>query len=119
MCRALEDPSLTVVGHMTGRLLLARDGYAIDQHEVIRQAAKHRVAIEINANPRRLDLDWRLVGFALEQGCKITIGPDAHIIEGLDDTLYGLRMARKGGATARDILNCISAEEFLKYARRT
>lgn len=117
ICRALENPHTTVLGHMSGRLLLARDSYAIDQQEVIRQAARLKVAIEINANPWRLDVDWRLIHFALDQGCKLTIGPDAHAMDGLDDTAYGVAMARKGWATSKDVLNCLSAEEFLAFAR--
>ena len=116
ICRALEDPSVTILGHMTGRLLLQRDGYPVDQQAVIRQAAKMGVAIEINANPRRLDVDWRLVKYALDQGCWLSIGPDAHVINGLYDTWFGVQMARKGWATRDRILNCLSAEEFLAFA---
>lgn len=113
---ALEDPSVTILGHMTGRLLLQRDGYPCDQQAIIRAAAQAGVAIEINANPRRLDLDWRLVKFALDQGCWLSIGPDAHVIAGLDDTWFGVQMARKGWATRDHVLNCLSADEFLAFA---
>jgi DNA polymerase (family 10) len=114
--RALDNPATTVLGHMTGRILLAREGYAVDQREVIRHAARVRVAIEINANPYRLDVDWRLIHFALEQGCKLTIGPDAHAMDGLGDAHYGIAMARKGWATADDVLNCLDVDAFLRVA---
>lgn len=115
--RAMENPHTTVLGHMTGRLLLQRDAYAVDQREIIRAAARLGVAIEINANPRRLDLDWRLVHFAIEQGCRLSIGPDAHIMAGLEDTEYGLLMARKGWVESQHLVNCLTAQEFLHFAR--
>lgn len=115
--RALENPHTTILGHMTGRLLLQRDGFAIDQKEILRHAAQQGVAIEINGNPRRLDVDWRLLRYAVEQGCRITLGPDAHVMEGLEDTRYALAMARKGWLTKADILNCLSVEDFLSFAR--
>ncbi len=118
VCRALEHPHTTILGHMTGRLLLIREGYQIDHQEVIKAAAKNNVAIEINGNPRRLDIDWRRVGYALEQGCMISIGPDAHVMEGLDDTHYGIGIGRKGWLTADRCLNSFSADEFLKFAKK-
>jgi len=116
--RALEHPATTVLGHMTGRLLLARDGFDIDQKEVIRAAARHGVAIEINANPWRLDIDWRLIRFAVEQGCRLCVGPDAHAMDGLSDTRFGIAMAHKGWLTADDLLNTLSADDFLAFARK-
>ncbi len=115
--KALEHPCATILGHATGRLLLARDGFPLDQHAAIRHAAKTGAAIEINANPRRLDMDWRLIPYAMEQGVPITIGPDAHRIEGLDDIQFGIAMARKGWLGKRDVLNCLSAEKFLKFVK--
>lgn len=115
--RAVEHPRTTILGHMTGRLLLKRDGYAVRQKEIIEACARAGTIVEINANPHRLDLDWRLVRFALECGCLLSIGPDAHEISGLDDLRYGLGIARKGWATADRVVNCWSAEKFLEYAR--
>lgn len=116
--RAIDNPHTTIIGHPTGRLVLARDPYPVDQHEIIRAAAAAGVAIEINANPSRLDLDWRLVHFAIDQGCRLTIGPDAHSMDGLEDVEYGLLTARKGWATPDVLLNCLSVDDFLAFARR-
>lgn len=115
--KAIENPHTTVLGHLTGRLLLAREGYAIDQKAIIRAAAQAGVAIEINANPMRLDLDWRLVHYAVEQGCRLCISPDAHVINGLMDYEFGIWMALKGWAEPKHLLNCLSADEFLAFAR--
>ncbi|MCC6548140.1 DNA polymerase/3'-5' exonuclease PolX [Candidatus Sumerlaeota bacterium] len=116
ICRAIENPHTTVLGHMTGRQLLIRDGYHVDQKAVIRCAAENRVAIEINGNPRRLDMDWRLIRFALDLGCKLTIGPDAHSLSGLNDAEYAMAMLRKAWATSSDVLNCLGVDEFLAHA---
>jgi len=116
LCRAADNPHTTVLGHLTGRLILAREGYACDQREILRVAGRRGIAVEINANAYRLDLDWRLVRYAVEHGCKVCISPDAHALAGLDDTRYGLAMARKGWCRAEDVLNCLSADEFLRFA---
>jgi DNA polymerase (family 10) len=117
--RALDDPHLTILGHPTGRLLLTRDPYAIDLHQVIVRAAERGVAIEINADPQRLDLDWRLCREARDAGVAITIGPDAHALAGLQNVDFGVGIARKGWLEPRDILNTRDAEGFLEYAKRT
>ncbi|MCC7390762.1 PHP domain-containing protein, partial [Candidatus Sumerlaeota bacterium] len=116
ICRAIENPHTTVLGHMTGRQLLIRDGYRVDQKAVIRCAAENNVAIEINGNPRRLDMDWRFLRYALDLGCKLTVGPDAHSIDGLNDAEYAVAILRKGWATKDDVLNCLGVEEFLAFA---
>ncbi len=115
--RALDSPYLTILGHPTGRLLLSRDPYAIDLEQVFRKAAANRVAIEINADPHRLDLDWRVVGRARELGVMISIGSDAHSRAGIGNMPFGVGIARKGGLTRADVLNTRSAEEFLQFAR--
>jgi len=115
--RAMDDPHLTVLGHPTGRLLLARDPYAIDMHAVIARAAERGVAIEINGDPHRLDLDWRLCAEARAAGVKIVIGADAHSLAGLENAEWGLGIARKGGLESGDILNTLDAEGFLDHAR--
>ncbi len=116
--RAMDDPHLTVLGHPTGRLLLARDPYAIDVHAVIARAAERGVAIEINGDPHRLDLDWRLCTEARDAGVAIAIGADAHSLAGLENAEWGLGIARKGGLEAKDVLNSLDAEGFLDHARK-
>jgi len=114
--RALDSPYLTILGHPTGRLLLSRDPYAIDLEQVFRKAAAHGVALEINADPHRLDLDWRVVGRARELGVMISIGSDAHSRAGIANMPFGVGIARKGGLTRADVLNTRPAEEFLAFA---
>ncbi|HEU5173347.1 MAG TPA: DNA polymerase/3'-5' exonuclease PolX [Gemmatimonadaceae bacterium] len=115
---ALDSPWLTILGHPTGRLLLSREPYAIDVDAVLERAAANGVAVEINADPHRLDLDWRYVRGALARGVTIEIGPDAHSPRGLDYTAYGVGMARKGWVTADDVLNARSVEEVSSFARK-
>ena len=119
--RALDDPHLTILGHPTGRLLLSRDPYPCDVDAVLQKARAVGVAVEINADPHRLDLDWRLVRRALDLGVTLSIGADAHGATGIDNVEFGLAMARKGWATPDRILNTLSAEAFLDHAaqRRT
>ena len=112
---AIENPYTTILGHPTGRLLLRREGYPIDHKMVIDHCAKHNVVIEINANPWRLDLDWRWVHYALEQGVKLAINPDAREMDGYQHMYYGLLAGRKGGLTADMTFNALSAEEIGKY----
>lgn len=104
--RAIEHPATTMLGHPTGRLLLRREPYKIDLPKVIDAAIANRVIIEINANPRRLDLDWRLWRRAAGRGLMCAINPDAHRTEGLAHYEAGLNVARKGGLEAGQILNC-------------
>lgn len=112
LLKAIENPYTTILGHPTGRLLLRREGYPIDYEEIIAACAEHRVVIEINANPWRLDLDWRWVHRAVEAGCLLSINPDAHETDGLYDMRYGLPIARKGGAESRHILNTFSLADI-------
>jgi DNA polymerase (family 10) len=116
--RALANPFVTMLGHPTGRLLLSREGYRIDMKRVIEAAQEHGKAIEINANPHRLDLDWRLCRDAKAQGVKVSINPDAHDAEGLEDVPFGVNVARKGGLTASDVVNTLGPEEILPALRR-
>jgi len=113
---ALDDPRLTVLGHPTGRLLLTREPYAVDMEAVIAKAADVHAAIELNADPRRLDLDWRLCREAKRRGVTIEIGPDAHSTQGLDNVAIGVGIARKGWLEATDILNARSADDVLAFA---
>ena len=112
---AIENPYTTLLGHPTGRLLLRREGYPIDHKMVIDHCAKYNVVIEINANPWRLDLDWRWVNYAIAQGVKLSINPDAHQMEGYHDMQYGLLAGRKGGLTANMTFNALSVEQIDQY----
>ncbi len=114
--RAMDDPHLTILGHPTGRLLLGRDPYALDVGAVIARAAERGVAIEINGDPQRLDLDWRRCREARDAGVTISIGSDAHGLAGIGNMDFGVGVARKGWLEAKDILNTLGAEEFLKHA---
>ena len=111
--KAVSHPACRVLGHPTGRLLLVRPGYSLDLERVLQACAEHGVAVEINASPYRLDLDWQWAGRALELGLKLVVNPDAHSTEGLDDVRWGLSVARKAGATAADLVNCAPIKDFL------
>src|SRR5690606_22150015 len=113
--RAMDNPQLTFLGHPTGRLLLSRRGYEIDIGAVIEVAAERGVAIEINSNPWRLDMDWRHWREAKERGVKTALNPDAHGVEGLDDVAYGVTVARKGWLTAEDVVNAWPLEEVARF----
>jgi DNA polymerase (family 10) len=115
--RAMDDPRLTILGHPTGRLLLTREPYAIDLEAVIEKAADTGAAIELNADPHRLDMDWRHCRMAKEMGVPIEIGPDAHSEAGLDYMELGIGIARKGWLESGDILNARSARDVVKFAR--
>lgn len=108
--RAIENPHTTILGHPTGRLLLSREGYPLDWDAVFDACVRCGVAIELNANPYRLDLDWTLIPEATRRGIRISINPDAHSKEGIHDTRYGVLAARKGGLTAQQ---CFNAQDFL------
>lgn len=115
LIRAIQNPYTTILGHPTGRLLLRREGYPIDHRQVIDACAAHDVLIEINANPWRLDLDWRWVRYALERGVKLSINPDAHEMEGYADMKYGVLVGRKGGLTREMTFNSLKSEEIAAY----
>ncbi|MEO6748628.1 MAG: DNA polymerase/3'-5' exonuclease PolX [Casimicrobiaceae bacterium] len=117
VCRAMTSPYLTILGHPTGRLLLSREAYALDLDAVFRAAAEHHVAIEINADPHRLDLDWRVLGDARRAGVMISIGADAHNLAGLGNVEFGVGIARKGGLGPDAVLNCRDADGLLDFAR--
>lgn len=115
LIKAIENPYTTILGHPTGRLLLTRKGYDIDFKKVIDACAANKVVIEINANPLRLDLDWRWHRYALEKGVLLAINPDAHRKEGFHDMRFGTMIARKGGLTAAKCLNAFSLSEIETY----
>ena len=116
--RAMDDPHMTILAHPTGRLLLSREPYALDVEAVLEKAAAVGVAIEVNADPHRLDLDWRYLQRARELGVTIEIGPDAHSRGGLAWTELGVAMARKGWIGEKQVLNARGAEDVQAFARR-
>jgi len=115
LLKAIENPYTTILGHPTGRLLLSRAGYPIDYKKIIDACAANSVVIEINANPLRLDLDWRWHRYALEKGVLLSVNPDAHRTEGFNDMHYGILVARKGGLSADKCLNAFTLEEITAY----
>lgn len=115
--KALDDPHLTILGHPTGRLLLTREPYAIDLAAIIEKAGAVGVAVELNADPHRLDIDWRACRIAQQCGALVSIGPDAHSPQGLDHLELGVASARKGWLTPADVLNTRSADDVLAFAR--
>lgn len=115
--RAVQNPFTSILGHPTGRLLLGRDGFDVDLRAVIEAAAEVDCALELNANPHRLDLDWRELRFATKQGARISIGPDAHRTEGLRDLRYGVAVARKGWVRAENVLNAMDLDDLRSWLR--
>jgi len=110
--RAMSNPFVTMLAHPTGRLLLKRDPYAIDVPAIIEAAAETGTWIEINAAPKRLDLDWRWWPLAKEKGVKCVINPDAHRTERLQELWFGVGVARKGWLTKADVMNCLPLQEI-------
>jgi DNA polymerase (family 10) len=115
LLRAIENPYTTILGHPTGRLLLAREGYPIDHKVIIDACAEHNVVIEINASPYRLDIDWRWIDYAMQQGVMLSINPDAHSFAGLLDMHYGVAIGRKGGLTKKMTFNTLTVTEMAHY----
>lgn len=115
LLRAIENPYTTILGHPTGRLLLRRDGYPVDHKAIIDACATNKVVLEINANPWRLDLDWRWIKYAMEKGVMLSINPDAHAMEGYADMKYGVFVGRKGGLTKAMTFNTLGRDEMTKY----
>jgi DNA polymerase (family X) len=114
MIRAMENRYVTMLGHPSGRLLLSREPYQVNLADVIQAAARTKTIIELNANPRRLDLDWRYWKFAKEQGVLCSVNPDAHSTRRLQDLWFGIQAARKGWLTIKDIINCLPLTEVRK-----
>ena len=124
MLKVIDHPATTVIGHPTGRILQGREGYEIDLFAVLEHMAEHNAegrlkAIELNASPYRLDLDWRLCKHAKGLGVPVAINPDAHSLRGLSDIAYGVMTARKGWLEAQNTLNSLSADELaLRFTRK-
>jgi DNA polymerase (family 10) len=115
LIKAIENPYTTILGHPTGRLLLMREGYPVDHRKMIDACAANGVVIEINANPYRLDLDWRWIDYALNKEVKLSINPDAHEKAGYHDMYFGTLTARKGGLYKEMCLNAMTLEEIGSY----
>jgi DNA polymerase (family 10) len=113
LLRAISNPYVKILGHPTGRLLLSRKGYPVNHEKLIDACAQKGVVLEINAHPRRLDLDWRWIQSAISKGVMLSINPDAHSIEGFDDIRYGVLAAQKGMLTKENNLSSKSREEFV------
>jgi len=118
LLKAIAHPKTTILGHLTGRLLLSRPGYPVQHKTIIDACAQHQVAIEINAHPRRLDIDWEWIPYAIEKGVLLSINPDAHSIAGMDDVFYGVMAAQKGGLNATQNLSSYSLQELELYLQQ-
>jgi DNA polymerase (family 10) len=112
---AMETRRLTMLAHPTGRLLLAREPYQLNMEKVIKEAARLGVVLELNANPHRLDLDWRWLKYAKDHGARISINPDAHNLQGLRDLSIGVGIARKGWLESRDVINTMGLGEVSRF----
>lgn len=115
LVRAVSHPAVTMLGHVTGRLLLERDPYAVDIPAVIEACAEHDTVIELNCNPWRLDMDWRWWKQATQKGVKCAINPDAHHVDQLDYLWFGVRLARKGWLTKDDVINTLDLDEIEEW----
>lgn len=118
LVRAIENPYTTILGHMTGRQLLVRPGYPLDFTKVIDACAANGVVIEINANPYRLDMDWSHITYALEKGVMISINPDAHSIQEIDNIRWGVSAARKAGLTKDMTWNAMPLTSLNKWLKK-
>jgi DNA polymerase (family 10) len=116
---AITNPYTTILGHMTGRLLLRRKGYPVDHKLIIDACAENHVVIEINASPSRLDIDWRWIDYAMEKGILLSINPDAHTTDEFHNIRYGVLVAQKGGLPAKKNLSSFSLREFENYLQET
>ena len=115
---AIQNPHTRILGHPTGRLLLSREGYPVDHKTLIDACAEHEVVIELNAHPRRLDIDWRWIEYALEKKLLISIDPDAHSIAGYHDVHYGVLAAQKAGVTAAQNLSSFSLQQMMEFVSK-
>jgi len=113
--RALDNPYVTFLGHLTGRKLLSREGYTLEFDRVFEKAGQRGVMIEINGNPNRLDIDWRLIGRALDRGVRFSIHPDAHSIHEYNAMISGTWVARKAGLSPKEIFNTRPAHEVAEF----
>lgn len=115
LLKAIENPYTTILGHMAGRLLLSRHGFPLDYIKIIDVCAANHVVIELNAHPRRLDMRWQWIQYALEKNVLISIDPDAHSTEESNNNRYGVFSAQKGMVTKENNLSSFSLTEFEKF----
>lgn len=115
LLKAIENQYTRILGHMTGRLLLSRNGYPVNHKLIIDACAANNVVIEINAHPRRLDMDWRWIDYALNKRVLLSINPDAHALDGFDDVKWGVLAAQKGGLTKENNLSCFNLQQFTEW----
>lgn len=118
LLKAIENPYTSILGHLTGRLLLSRPGYPVNHKKIIDACSANHVAIELNAHPIRLDIDWRHIAYALEKNVLISINPDAHELSGLTDTQYGVLVAQKAMLTKEQNLSSFGLSEFEAYLKK-
>jgi DNA polymerase (family X) len=118
LIKAIENPYTTILGHLSGRLLLSRNGYPLDYPKIIDACAANKVSMELNASPYRLDIDWRWIPLCLEKGVLISINPDAHEMHGLHDMHFGTQVARKAGLTAEMTLNALPLAELEAFFKK-
>ena len=124
LLNAIKNPFTSILGHCTGRLLLSRAGYPVDHKKIIDACAENNVVIELNAHPRRLDIDWRYIDYCIEKNVLISIDPDAHSVDGFNDIKYGVLAAQKAGVIAAQNLSSFSLEDFeaflkIQHAKRS
>lgn len=119
LIKAIENPYCSILGHMTGRILLSRSGYPVNHRKIIDACAANQVVIELNANPSRLDIDWRQIGYALDKNVLISINPDAHHVDGIADTRYGVLVAQKAMVTTTQNLSSFTLEAFTSFIEKT
>lgn len=117
LIKAVENPYTTILGHLTGRLLLSRQGYPVDHKKIIDACAANKVCIELNANPYRLDIDYSWIHSCQEKGVLVSVNPDAHNLRGVHDIQYGIHAARKGGLLKENTLNALSKDNFENYLK--
>jgi DNA polymerase (family 10) len=118
MIKAIENPYTDILAHPSGRMLLSRDPYKYQVKKIIDACSSNNVAIEINSNPRRLDIDWRWLYYAREKECLFAVNPDAHSVEEIDLIRFGILMGRKGGLMCKEVINTFSNIKFKKYLNR-
>ena len=124
LIKAIENPYTNILGHLTGRLLLSRNGYPVDHEKVIDACAANNVVVELNAHPKRLDIDWRWIDYCLEKNVLISIDPDAHSAESFNHTRYGVLAAQKAAVIRLNNLSSFSLQQFeaflkVQHAKRT
>ncbi len=117
LIKAVENPYTTILGHLTGRLLLSRQGYPVNHKKIIDACAANKVCIELNANPYRLDIDYSWIRYCQEKGVLVSVNPDAHNLRGVHDIQYGTHAARKGGLLKENTLNALTKDNFEKYLK--